>query len=261
MRKTRIFVDMDGTIANFHEHNDCLEQMHKPGYFQNLNPFVNSVNALKLFSTKPNTGTEIYVLSAVSGAGYDRVVEEKKTWLKNHGIFLDDSHLLFPLIGASKVQFVKLMTNADITDADILLDDYNENLEEWRRAGGTAIKFVNNFNDKGKNGPLWNGKRIRHDWLPEHIFSNLSRILTPQDVNIEPMSKNGNMAYWDDIDNLTEGYVKELLDYSVPTVEFGDEFENKDDVIMRLAKEVTEFTVNLLESDVGATFPYVEGDY
>lgn len=260
--KRRLFVDMDGTLANFHENNKCLELMYKPGYFEHLKPFENAVMALGMLC-KSKSFSEVFILSSVPCEDYHRVVSEKKTWLTSLGINLDRAHLLFPLMGSSKVEYVTSATGANLTATDFLLDDYNENLEEWRSAGGTAIKFVNDFNDKGKNGPLWNGKRIRHDWSPEQITLNLERFWVPEGPSEMPMSKKGNMAYWDSIDALAEKYVRSLLAYSCPQVNFGDKFESKEDVIMRVAKEITEFSVNYLENDssVGATFPYVEGDY
>jgi len=54
-----------------------------------------------------------------------------------------------------------------------VIDDYNLNLEEWRKAGGTSIKLVNHMNDRGNDDPLWNGNRIRYDFSPERICQEL----------------------------------------------------------------------------------------
>ena len=34
-----IWFDMDGTLAKFYEHNDCLERMYEKGYFMGLNAY------------------------------------------------------------------------------------------------------------------------------------------------------------------------------------------------------------------------------
>lgn len=78
------------------------------------------------------------------------------------------------------------------------------------------------------------------------------------------MSKKGNMAYWDSIEQLTEDYVRQLIAYSTKPIDFsnGDDTDNDEETaIMEIGKEVTEFTYKLLESQYGAEFPYVDEDY
>lgn len=41
--KIRIFVDMDGTLARFHDENLYLERMFEKGFFRDLKPFENAV--------------------------------------------------------------------------------------------------------------------------------------------------------------------------------------------------------------------------
>lgn len=45
--KIRIFVDMDGTLARFHDENLYLERMFEKGFFRDLKPFSNAVDAIK----------------------------------------------------------------------------------------------------------------------------------------------------------------------------------------------------------------------
>ena len=69
------------------------------------------------------------------------------------------------------------------------------------------------------------------------------------------MNKKNNMAYWDGIDNLTEEYVRNMLEMSTPSIvlEYDD--------ILALGKEITDFVVAHLEKEVGANFPYVDENY
>lgn len=69
------------------------------------------------------------------------------------------------------------------------------------------------------------------------------------------MNKKANMAYWDGIDDLTEEYVRNMLEISVPSIvlEYDD--------ILALGKEITDFVVAHLEKEVGANFPYVDENY
>lgn len=90
------------------------------------------------------------------------------------------------------------------------------------------------------------------------------------------MNKKANMSYWDAIDELTEEYVRKLLEYNVTNdnlygyeyteedIEEMDDEERKEareQGIMEVAKDITEFAVQLLEEHYGASFPYVDENY
>ena len=68
--------------------------------------------------------------------------------------------------------------------------------------------------------------------------------------------KKANMAYWDNIDWLAEGYLKELLTYSMPMVVV----EDVDSKVLEMGKEITELAIHMLEHH-GANFPYVDENY
>lgn len=68
--------------------------------------------------------------------------------------------------------------------------------------------------------------------------------------------KKANVAYWDNIDWLAEGYLKELLTYSMPNVAL----EDVESEILEMGKEITELAIQMLECR-GAKFPYVDQDY
>lgn len=70
------------------------------------------------------------------------------------------------------------------------------------------------------------------------------------------VDKKANMAYWDNIDWLAEGYLRELLTYSMPNVVLKDEESD----ILEIGKEITELAIKMLESR-GANFPYVDENY
>lgn len=70
--------------------------------------------------------------------------------------------------------------------------------------------------------------------------------------------KKSNVFYWDAIDHLSEDYVRNLIEFSTEKVSL---YDNDDDSIMALAKEVTEFTTKLLEEKISAEFPYVDENY
>lgn len=67
--KIRIFVDMDGTLARFHDENLYLERMFEKGFFRDLKPFSNAVDAIKrIIDNHPNV--DVYVLSATITTPY-----------------------------------------------------------------------------------------------------------------------------------------------------------------------------------------------
>lgn len=170
-RKTVVF-DMDGTLARFHEQANCLEKMWEKGFFSGLKPYENICEAAKRILNN-FSDIQIIILTAINTEIFHRVKIEKTEWLKtNIGPKCND--IIFAKVGESKVEV--LSEDGKINKDFILIDDYNKNLREWREAGGTSIKFVNEFNDKGTNGLLWDGFRIRYDFTPERIISDLSCI-------------------------------------------------------------------------------------
>lgn len=90
------------------------------------------------------------------------------------------------------------------------------------------------------------------------------------------MNKKANMAYWDEIDHLAEVYVKKLVKYSdtkvnvygscytfedIKDMDAEERKEAREEGIMEIGKEITEFAVKLLEEHYGANFPYVDENY
>ena len=147
----RLYVDMDGTMARFHDEVKYLERMYEDGFFLSLKPFKTVVEAIDLIAK--GGGVEIFILSSCVTK---QCREEKKEWLKAHLPNIPESHYIFVDIGSNKALSVGRLISYD----DVLLDDYNVNLEEWQEAGGHPIKLVNNINHKGLFGPLWQGQCV-----------------------------------------------------------------------------------------------------
>ena len=151
--KIRIFVDMDGTLARFHDENLYLERMFEKGFFRDLKPFSNAVDAIKrIIDNHPNV--DVYVLSATITTPY--CLAEKNAWLDKYLPNVDNEHRI---LMESSAGFKSLCVPGNymykddngkyhikISENDILIDDYNKNLEGWERDGGTAIKAKNNIN-------------------------------------------------------------------------------------------------------------------
>lgn len=171
----RLFVDMDGTLARFHDEAQYLERMWEKDFFRDLKPFENMVKGLKEFMHR-NPETEVFILSAAIDGEPPYCRKEKHAWLDKYLPEIDPEHRLFTKVGVSKSVYIP----GGITADDVLLDDYNVGLECWVKDGGTAVKCVNNINHKGLNGPLWEGTLLRNGDTPEQICKDLEGILKEQ---------------------------------------------------------------------------------
>lgn len=144
---TRVFFDMDGTLAEYRPINE-IEDLYEKGYFATLRPQEGVVNAAKRLFYDPNF--EVYVLSAVlSDSEYS--VPEKTEWL-NQYFPIDDSHRIFSPVGEPKSLYIP----NGIQKSDILLDDYTVNLNDWGQKA-CAVKILNGLNHtKG----TWTGNKL-----------------------------------------------------------------------------------------------------
>ena len=150
-KKWRLYVDMDGTIARFHDVVKWLERMYERGFFLELHPFYSVVEAIRTLIKEGVV--EVYVLSSCI-TEYSKT--EKAEWLKKYLPEIKEENYIFVNVGDNKAKCI----GHPLTKYDVLLDDYNLNLEEWQEAGGKSIKLVNNINDKGLFGPRWVGARV-----------------------------------------------------------------------------------------------------
>ncbi len=148
-KKYRLFVDMDGTLAEF-RNLDTLEKLYEKGYFQNLKPITPMVEVIRnLYNNHPEM--EIYVLSSVlSDSPY--ALDEKNKWLDSHLPEIDSRHRIFSPCGRKKREYVP----GGKTGYDFLIDDYTKNLFEWENLW-TGIKVLNGIN--GNHG-TWLGNRV-----------------------------------------------------------------------------------------------------
>jgi conserved hypothetical protein len=167
----RIFVDMDGTLARFHDEVGYLERMFEKGFFSGLQPFQQAVQAINDLA-RYSKDCELFILSATVDGEPPYCCDEKNQWLDRYCPEIDQAHRLFTKIGISKSEYIP----GGIQSDDILWDDYNKNLEEWVANGGVAVKCKNNINHKGLIGPIWQGLIIANDASSELIRNSLSEI-------------------------------------------------------------------------------------
>lgn len=147
--KKRVFIDMDGTLYRFHDHildesgHVQIEKMYELDFFVKLESFENMKEAINLLHSVDKEEIEIFILSSTDTK---EVVHQKNICIDRDFPFIDEEHRLFPKTWESKTDKIP----EGIYVGDILIDDYNVNLEQWKDKGGTSIKFVNNINHQGK---------------------------------------------------------------------------------------------------------------
>lgn len=186
--KKRLYVDIDGTLARFHDADKMfIEAMWTPGFYVGLKPFENAVEGLKLFM-KEHPEVEVYILSAVLDTDPPFIVGEKNEWLDKHLPEIPSDHRIFTRAGESKTDYI-----GEINKNVYLLDDYNKNLIEFEDAGAHAIKFHNDVNMRGlgafggEAGPIWNGDVVHYDVCPEEFAMQLSVAVCDEPVKEKPL--------------------------------------------------------------------------
>lgn len=163
--KQRLFVDMDGTLAEF-KTVDTLETLYEKDYFINLKPNENVLGAIKQLIA--DNDFDVYILSAyLTDSRY--ALEEKNAWLDKYLPELPQEKRLFVPCGTEKSVAVPGLIRPD----DYLLDDYTKNLSEWEPPA-RGIKLINGINHT--NG-TWQGDKIQFTHAPEELSSMISDVM------------------------------------------------------------------------------------
>lgn len=149
--KRRLFVDMDGTLAEWrsfkYEFNSLedvqdagkliYQKLNEDDYFYNLKPQMNVVNAIKEI-VEHDPDIEVFILSAVIS---EKAEADKNRWLDRYLPEIDKEHRVFTEDGKDKKDFVKGGVRSD----DYLLDDRTLNLSLWQPPA-RGIKLLNGIN-------------------------------------------------------------------------------------------------------------------
>ena len=136
---THVFFDLDGVVFKFN-FDASEEELHTPGYFENLEEDQLVVNAIKKLLGEIATGdVKLHILSAAFNA---TAAEEKKRAVKRIG--LGDIDQIYLPYGTDKSKYV-----SHLGGKFILVDDFTKNLIAWGNAGENFIpvKYLNGGND------------------------------------------------------------------------------------------------------------------
>lgn len=179
--KINLYFDMDGVLAKYdrHAYEERIGQgpMYKQlggHYFRNVAPDDRALDLLETALKYPGE-FEVNIITTLTNLGgvFMEQHADKLQWLaenvKSH-VFRDGIDFI-PVIGSKRR--IASWLKRDILDyQDILIDDYNPNLEDWWEHGGLAVKYLN-----GINSPSFSGPMITTDMSSEDILEML-RILS-----------------------------------------------------------------------------------
>ena len=147
----KIFLDLDGTLANFNV-KDALERFETEiDFFKNLSPYRN-IGEIDKMAIKGN----VYIISASPNIRCDI---DKMLWVRKYIPNLPIENIIICRIGENKAEIIKKRLGVDINKDTYLLDDYTKNLEEWENAGGVGIKRLTRIADNSTG--KWKGLAIR----------------------------------------------------------------------------------------------------
>lgn len=176
--KKRLFVDLDGTLAEFKQ-VDTLETLYEKGYFLNLAPQENVVDAIKNIILEEDD-VEVYILSSVlTDSKY--ALEEKNAWIDKYLPEIDNEHRIFPPCGADKKDYIP----GEIGQTDYLLDDYSVNLSMWEPPA-KGIKLLNGINH---TRGTWQGEMVKHDMTARSLADNIMNIIGSDTLVLQPKRK------------------------------------------------------------------------
>lgn len=183
MPERNYYIDMDGVLAVYdreaYKGDDPIWLQKGGHYFRDCKPDAAALQmAYGLYCYCLENGGNVYALTSLPANGpiFNEQVHDKQNWLRKYAPFIDTSHTLFCM--TSKRDVVEYICNHELTKNDILVDDYNKNLNEWKQSGGTAIKYCNGLNDPNS----FDGFSIRSDTPVEVKLDVLTLIATSESV-------------------------------------------------------------------------------
>lgn len=155
----RIFVDMDGTLAEW-DTKSSIEEVSAKGYMLNRPAMWNMVNAVRILA-----GRGDYITCILSSVFHDDAAKEKEQWIQKHLPEISHENMYFCKYGDNKSDFVSATTD------DVLIDDFTYNLKKWK---GKGIKVYNGIN--GTHG-TWNGYSVHSNCEESKLYAQLDAII------------------------------------------------------------------------------------
>lgn len=142
MKKILCF-DMDGTLANFYEDENCLGKMFNEHFFENLKPLQ---LATDLAGDEKVNWDNVYIVSACISSA--TCISEKIRWLAKYLPQIKKSHMIFTKTGESKSMAVAGRLGKHPKSKFYLIDDFSVNLSDWEEYAENyiGVKWLNGIN-------------------------------------------------------------------------------------------------------------------
>lgn len=170
----RYFFDADGVLMHYERDAYVGENPRwlrkNEHYFRNLEP---DRKMLKVFDELNRifryTQDELFILSSLSNNGmiFNEHLHDKLVSFNTWYPYMDIDHIIISV--GPKRDVVEYITNNPVSSKDILIDDWNKNLEEWKKSNGTSVKYCNGIN----NPESFAGHKILADMTSDEIVQYL----------------------------------------------------------------------------------------
>ena len=144
-------LDMDDTLAHFHEQKNALERFAtEKNFFNILKPSKMTKFIKLLVKYNKLNAKDIFIVSASPNEQADK---DKLQWIKRHLPEVPMENITFTRLGENKAELFinKYHLSKEDFEYCMLIDDYTKNLIEWKNYGGIVKKYVNEYNNTTKN--------------------------------------------------------------------------------------------------------------
>lgn len=146
----RYFFDADGVLFCYERHAYTgLKPLYiQPNrhYFRTVMPDTKILSLIQKLNLCKKSSDEIYILTSVPNNELtlkEHRSDKKFSFAKWYPL-IKPCNIIISVI--PKPDAARYTIGTHLSVHDILIDDYNKNLNEWQSAGGTSIKYCNGIN-------------------------------------------------------------------------------------------------------------------
>ena len=186
-----IYMGIDGVLSKYdsrvHDMNKDKSKFDysKDRFFQNAEVDTKMVDVAKkllgiIYGDKKQINISVLnFVSSISNKSSDALLQcqDKTEWLLTHVTIAMDSK--FVPSTTKKADVISTRLGRKLTPRDILIDDFNEELNAWSEAGGTAIKYVNDVNTKESYDGLYLDKDMTSEQIIDYLKIISSSFVAP----------------------------------------------------------------------------------
>lgn len=194
-----VYFDMDGVLAKWHDTSRknptekmTIDEVMEEGYFCTLEPVTEMIEKMRFL--KEDCGMNVAILSKA----YFHAIEEKTDWIEKNMPFIDTEREAFFVPCTPHAQKANFIPS--IGQRDVLIDDYNTNLDEWY---GTPVKCLNGINSERDDMVC-----VRYDTTNEEFAKAIDRAITERAYTISTLVNKMPEQYL--LNNDTSEYRQEV---------------------------------------------------